>query len=57
MNRAREQYGEHRLRAFIESHRALDPRNFATALIEEIMNFGERNELDDDITAAVIRKI
>ena len=57
MNRARDQYGEHRLHAFIRSHRALDSRNFATALIEEIMNFGERNELDDDITAAVIRKI
>lgn len=57
MNRAREQYGEHRLHAFIRSHRALDARDFAVTLIEGVSMFGEGNELNDDVTAAVIRKI
>jgi sigma-B regulation protein RsbU (phosphoserine phosphatase) len=50
-----EQYGEERLAQFIAGHAALPPQSFVQQLLEEVKNFGQSQELDDDVAIAVTK--
>jgi hypothetical protein len=50
-----EQYGEERLARFIAQHAALPPQSFVQQLLEEVKNFGQSQELDDDVAIAVTK--
>jgi hypothetical protein len=50
-----EQYGEERLARFIAKHAALPPQSFVQQLLEEVKNFGQSQELDDDVAIAVTK--
>jgi sigma-B regulation protein RsbU (phosphoserine phosphatase) len=50
-----EQYGEERLARFVASHAALPPQSFVQQLLEEVKNFGQSQELDDDVAIAVTK--
>lgn len=54
-NQEGEEYGEERLKAFVESHVDLDTEPFAHRLLEEVIAFGQGRDLDDDITVAVAK--
>lgn len=54
-NQEGEEYGEERLKEFIQSHIGLDSQAFAQRLLEEVKAFGQGKDLDDDITVAVAK--
>jgi serine phosphatase RsbU (regulator of sigma subunit) len=49
-NNSMEEYGEKRLRAFLEENRALGIEETVGRALDEIMNFADKQNLNDDIT-------
>jgi phosphoserine phosphatase RsbU/P len=50
-----EQYGEERLRMFIETHEALDVQLFTQELLDDLRAFGQGKEFNDDVGIAVAK--
>jgi serine phosphatase RsbU (regulator of sigma subunit) len=54
-NRTGEQFGEERIRQFVQWGGRLDAESLSRKLLEEIKNFAEGKELDDDVSLAVVK--
>jgi hypothetical protein len=52
-----EQYGEQRLHAFIKRNADLDAQTFTQKLLDEVRIFGARQDLEDDVTLAVVKRV
>jgi serine phosphatase RsbU (regulator of sigma subunit) len=50
-----EQYGEERLRVFVQTHTDLDVQPFIHELLNELKTFGQGKEFNDDVGIAVAK--
>ena len=50
-----EQYGEERLRKFVQSHAELNAASFTQELLSELKTFGQGKEFNDDVGIAVAK--
>lgn len=50
-----EQYGEERLRMFVQAHADLDVQPFTQKLLDELKSFGQGKEFNDDVGIAVAK--
>ena len=50
-----EQFGEERLREFVQSHAALNAESFTQELLKELKSFGQGKEFSDDVGIAVAK--
>jgi serine phosphatase RsbU (regulator of sigma subunit) len=55
MNSEEEQFGEIRLRQFIQTHDGLDARSFVEQLLAELREFAKGTRFDDDVGITVVR--
>jgi serine phosphatase RsbU (regulator of sigma subunit) len=54
-NSHREQFGEERIQEYLRAKVHLDAQSFTRELLEEIKNFADGNELNDDVSLAVVK--
>jgi sigma-B regulation protein RsbU (phosphoserine phosphatase) len=50
-----EQYGEERLRKFVQGHAELNAASFTQELLSELKTFGQGKEFNDDVGIAVAK--
>ena len=51
-----DEFGEERLMAFLQKHRAMEPERLVEALIRTVHEFSNEGKPGDDVTVAVIRR-
>ena len=51
-----DEFGEERLTAFLQKHRAMEPERLVEALIRTVHEFSNEGKPGDDVTVAVIRR-
>jgi serine phosphatase RsbU (regulator of sigma subunit) len=52
-----EQFGEERLREYVQTKAHLDAHTFGQQLLQEIKNFGGANDLNDDVSISVVKHL
>ena len=50
-----EQYGEERLRKFVQIHANLNAEPFTQELLDELRTFGQGKDFNDDVGIAVVK--